>query len=142
MFRKIRNFFIYKRIIKENLPSLTSRYRLKYNPFSGKLGTIYNLPEENHETAKKYGYRYLDEQVIKYLDSLQNYFFNIGLGELISVRKIDALDAVNVKIEFRYRYHWVVVFLYSVSTLSVIVLSGVLIGGLVKLIAFLIGLIF
>lgn len=142
MLRKIRNFFIYKKIIKQNLPTLTSRYGLKYNSFTGKLGTIYNLPIENHETALKYGYRYLDEQVRKYIDTLQNYFWNIGLGELISVRKIDALDTVNVLIEFRYRYHWVVISLYFITIFFSTIFIGVFLGGLIKLILFLISLIF
>ena len=142
MFKKIKNYFVYRNIIKQNLPTLTSRYGLKFDPFYGRLWTVYNLPEENHEIAKKYGYKYLDEQVRKYIDSLQTYFWNIGLGELISVRKIDALDTVNVLIVFRYRYHGSKVFLYIVSTLFLIVFFGVLFGGLLKLILFLIGVIF
>lgn len=142
MFTKIKNYFVYRQIIKQNLSTLTSRYGLKFDPVYGRLWTVYNLPEENHETAKKYGYKYLDEQVRKYIDSLQTYFWNIGLGELISVRKIDALDTVNVLIVFRYRYHGSKVFLYVVSTLFLIVFFGVLLGGLLKLILFLIGIIF
>ena len=140
MFKKIRNYFVYRKIIKQNLPTLTSRYKLKYDNIYGRLWTVYNLPEENHETAKKYGYRYLDEQVKKYIDSLQTYFWNIGLGELISVRKIDALDSVNVLIVFRYRYNGWKVFLYFILSLLIIIGSGVFIGGMVKFISFLIGL--
>jgi len=140
MFKKIRNYFVYRQIIKQNLPTLTSRYKLKYDSVYGRLWTVYNLPEENHETARKYGYRYLDEQVRKYIDSLQTYFWNIGLGELISVRKIDALDTVNVLIVFRYRYHAWKVFYYFLLSLLIIIISGVFIGGMVKFISFLIGL--
>jgi len=140
MFKKIRNYFVYRQIIKQNLPTLTSRYKLKYDSVYGRLWTVYNLPEENHETARKYGYRYLDEQVRKYIDSLQTYFWNIGLGELISVRKIDALDSVNVLIVFRYRYHAWKVFYYFLLSLLIIIISGVFIGGMVKFISFLIGL--
>ena len=140
MFKKIRNYFVYRQIIKQNLPTLTSRYKLKYDSVYGRLWTVYNLPEENHETARKYGYHYLDEQVRKYIDSLQTYFWNIGLGELISVRKIDALDSVNVLIVFRYRYHAWKVFYYFLLSLLIIIISGVFIGGMVKFISFLIGL--
>ena len=140
MFKKIRNYFVYRQIIKQNLPTLTSRYKLKYDSVYGRLWTVYNLPEENHETARKYGYHYLDEQVRKYIDSLQTYFWNIGLGELISVRKIDALDTVNVLIVFRYRYHAWKVFYYFLLSLLIIIISGVFIGGMVKFISFLIGL--
>ena len=140
MFRKIKNYFTYRSIIKQNLSTLTSRFNLRYDPVYGRLWTVYNLPEENHETARKYGYRYLDEQVRKYIDSLQTYFWNIGLGELISVRKIDALDSVNVLIVFRYRYHAWKVFYYFLLSLLIIIISGVFIGGMVKFISFLIGL--
>jgi len=115
---------------------------LRYDPFYGRLWTVYNLPAENHEIARKYGYRYLDEQVRKYIDSLQDYFWNIGLGELISIRKIDALDTVNVLIVFRFRYHWWKVFLYFILALLILIVSGAIITGLAKLLMLLIGLIF
>ena len=114
MFRKIRNYYTYRNIIKQNLPTLTSRYNLKWDPIYGRLWTVYNLPIENHETVRKYGYRYLDEQVRKYVSQLQIYFWDIGIGELISIRKTDMLDSVNVLIVFRYKYHGWQMFLFTI----------------------------
>ena len=142
MFRKIRNYYTYRNIIKQNLPTLTSRYNLKWDPIYGRLWTVYNLPIENHETVRKYGYRYLDEQVRKYVSQLQIYFWDIGIGELISIRKTDMLDSVNVLIVFRYKYHGWQMFLFTIIGLALIIGGGVLLGGLVKLILLLIGLIF
>jgi hypothetical protein len=142
MFRKIRNYYTYRNIIKQNLPTLTSRYNLKFDPMYGRLWTVFNLPPENHETVQKYGYRYLDDQVKKYINSLQTYFWNIGLGELISIRKTDMIDSINVLIVFRYKYHIHQMFLYVFLALLFIISGGVLLGGLLKLILFLIALIF
>lgn len=142
MFRKIRNYYTYRNIIKQNLPTLTSRYNLKWDPIYGRLWTVYNLPIENHETVRKYGYRYLDEQVRKYVSQLQIYFWDIGIGELISIRKTDMLDSVNVLIVFRYKYHGWQMFLFTIIGLVSVVVGGILLGGLVKLILLLIGLIF
>jgi hypothetical protein len=138
MFRRIRNYFTYRQLIKQNLPTLTSRYNLKFDPIYGRLWTVFNLPVENHETVRKYGYRYLDEQVKKYMNSLQTYFWNIGIGELISIRRRDMIDSVNVLIVFRYRYFKSQILLYLLSIIG----GVVLIGGLLKLILFLIALIF
>jgi hypothetical protein len=142
MFKKIRNYYTYRNIIKQNLPTLTSRYNLKFDPMYGRLWTVFNLPPENHETVQKYGYRYLDDQVKKYINSLQTYFWNIGLGELISIRKTDMIDSINVLIVFRYKYHIHQMFLYVFLALLFIISGGVLLGGLLKLILFLIALIF
>jgi hypothetical protein len=142
MFKKIRNYYTYRNLIKQNLPTLNSRYNLKFDPFYGRLWTVFNLPLENHETVKKYGYRYLDEQVRKYINSLQSYFWDIGIGELISIRKTDMLDSVNVLIVFRYKYYKTQIALYVLITLFSVIVGGVLLGGLLKLILFLIALIF
>jgi len=142
MFRKIRNYFTYRSIIKQNLPTLTSRFKLKYDPLYGRLWTVFNLPIENHETVRKYGYRYLDDQVKKYVNSLQIYFWDIGIGELISIRKTDMIDSVNVLIVFRYKYYGTQLLMYIGLGLFSIIIGGVLIGGLIKLILFLIALIF
>jgi hypothetical protein len=142
MFRKIRNYYTYRNIIKQNLPTLTSRYNLKFDPMYGRLWTVFNLPPENHETVQKYGYRYLDDQVKKYINSLQTYFWNIGLGELISIRKTDMIDSINVLIVFRYKYHKHQMFLYVSLALLIVIGGGVLLGGVLKLILFLIALIF
>lgn len=142
MFKRLKNYFTYRSIINRNISTLTSRYNLKYDPIYGRLWTVYNLPVENHETARKYGYKYLDEQVKKYLNTLQTYFWDIGIGELISVRKTDMIDTVNVLIVFRYRYFKTQIFLYIILGLLSIIVGGVLIGGLIKLILFLIALIF
>lgn len=142
MFRKIRNYYTYRSIIKQNLPTLTSRYNLKFDPVYGRLWTVFNLPIENHETVRKYGYRYLDEQVRKYVNQLQVYFWDIGIGELISIRKTDMLDSVNVLIVFRYKYHGWQMFLNILIGLGIFIVGSILLGGLIKLILLLIGLIF
>lgn len=142
MFRKIRNYYTYRSIIKQNLPTLTSRYNLKFDPVYGRLWTVFNLPIENHETVRKYGYRYLDEQVRKYVNQLQVYFWDIGIGELISIRKTDMLDSVNVLIVFRYKYHGWQMFLNILIGLGIFIAGSILLGGLIKLILLLIGLIF
>jgi hypothetical protein len=142
MFNKIINYFTYRKIIKQNLPTLKSRYNLKFDHVYGRLGTMYNLPVDLHEDVNKYGYKFLDEQVTKYINSLQIYFWKIGIGELISLRQTDMIDSVNVKIVFRYKYFNHQIFLYIVLALLGVIIGGVLIGGLLKLILFLITILF
>ena len=49
MFRKIKNYYTYRNLIKQNLATLNSRYSLKFDPVYGRLWTVFNLPVENHE---------------------------------------------------------------------------------------------
>jgi len=142
MFNKTRNYFTYRKIIKNNLPTLKSRYKLNFDPIYGRLWTVYNLPAENHETAQKYGYKYVDGQVRNYVNILQTYFWNIGLGELISIRKTDMIDSINVLIVFRYKYYNNQFFLYLITSIIAIIVGCVFVGGLIKLIMFIMNLIF
>ena len=138
MFRKISGYFKYRRIIKENFEVITQRYKFRYDRIYGRLYTVLNVTEDKQEVLKMYGYEYLDNEVKKYIASIEEYFFSIGMIDLISVSRIDSLDAINVLIVLRYKYNIHQAILYILfAIISLIILSAI--GtGVVKLIMLLV----
>jgi len=138
MFSKITGYFKYRKIINQNFEIISQRYRFRYDRFYGRLYTVLNITEDRQEVLKTYGYDYLDNEVKKYITSIENFFFSIGLLELISISRIDSIDPVNVLIVLRYKYKTHQRILYIVLGILSLIGAAAVGAGLVKLIIFLI----
>jgi hypothetical protein len=138
MFKKILGYFKYRNIIKDNYNILNQRYRLKFDKRYGRLYTVINVPEDRQEVLKTYGYEYLDNEVKKYISSIEQYFSVIGLLDLVSISKIDSLDPVNVLIVLRYKYKKHQILIYVMSGILLLTFSILIITGFIKLLLFLI----
>ena len=138
MFNKILGYFRYRKIISENFETITQRYRFRYDRIYGRLYTVLNVTSDKQEVLKTYGYDYLDNEVKKYISSIEQYFFSIGMIDLISISRIDSIDAVNVLIVLRYKYKTQQTILYVVLGILGLIASVVVVTGLVKLILLLI----
>ena len=138
MFNKILGYFKYRKIIKENLFILRDRYKFRYDSLYGRLYTVIGISKERQEVLKTYGYEYLDNEVKKFIATIEQYFSTIGLLDLITISRVDSLDAVNVLIVLRYRYVKHQFVLYAVSFLLSLSTVSILLAGLYKLVLFLI----
>ena len=138
MFKKILGYFKYRQIIKENFEIISQRYRFRYDRKFERLYTVLNVTEERQEVLKTYGYDYLDNEVKKYIASLEEYFFSIGMLDLISISRIDSLDPVNVLIVLRYKYKTHQTILYVTLGILGLIGSVILVTGLIKLIMLLV----
>ena len=138
MFNKIFGYFKYRKIISQNFEVISQRYRFRYDRKYGRLYTVLNITEDRQEVLKTYGYDYLDNEVKKYIASIEEYFFSIGMLDLISISKIDSIDAVNVLIVLRYKYKNHQRFLYLVLGLISLIGAVAIITGMTKLILLLI----
>lgn len=138
MFNKIFGYFKYRKIINENFEIISQRYKFRYDRKYGRLYTVLNVTEDRQEVLKTYGYDYLDNEVKKFIASIEEYFLSIGMLDIISISKIDSIDAVNVLIVLRYKHHLHQVFLYIVIGLIGLFISVILVTGLVKLIILLV----
>ena len=134
MFNKIFAYFKYRKIINQNFEVISQRYRFRYDRKYGRLYTILSITEDRQEVLKTYGYDYLDGEVRKFITSIENYFLTIGLLDLISISRIDSLDAVNVLIVLRYKYKNHQAFLYIFLGILIFLGSVAVIAGIVKLI--------
>jgi len=138
MFNKIFGYFKYRKIINENFEVISQRYKFRYDRKYGRLYTVLNVTEDRQEVLKTYGYDYLDNEVKKFIASIEEYFLSIGMLDIISISKIDSIDAVNVLIVLRYKHHLHQAFLYIVIGLLGLFVSVILVTGLVKLIILLV----
>jgi len=141
MFNKIFNYFRYRKIINQNFDTISQRYRFRYDRIYGRLYTVLSITEDRQEVLKTYGYDYLDGEVRKFITSIENYFLSIGILDLISISRIDSLDAVNVLIVLRYKYKGHQTFLYTVLGILIVLGTVATCAGLAKLIIFLVKLI-
>ena len=138
MFNKMFNYFRYRQIIKENFEVITQRYRFRYDKIYGRLYTVLNITPDRQEVLKTYGYEYLDNEVKKYIASIEEFFFSIGMLDLISISKIDSIDAVNVLIVLRYKYNVHQAILYTAFGILGLIFSVALGAGIVKLLILLV----
>lgn len=138
MFNKFLGYFRYRKIIKENYEALTQRYKFRYDRIYGRLYTVLNITEERQEVLKTYGYDYLDGEVRKYITSLEEYFFSIGMLDLISISKIDSIDSVNILVVLRYKYNVHQIIMYIVFAILGLIVSVSLVTVLIKFLIFLI----
>lgn len=127
MFNKLLGYFKYRKTIEENLNVLQTRYKLKYDRIYGRLYTVLNIPINQQDVLKTYGNEYLDNEVKKYISSIESYFYSINLFEMIAVSKIDRLDEVNVLIVLKYRFTEYQKLLYSIGIVgSISIVGGIL----------------
>lgn len=138
MFNKFTNYFRYRKIIKENFEVLTQRYKFRYDRLYGRLYTVLNITEDKQEVLKNYGYDYLDNEVKKYITSLEEYFLTIGMLDLLSISRIDSVDAINVLIVLRYKYKVHQTLMYIFFGIVALIGSTVLIALIAKLLIFLV----
>jgi len=133
MFDKTLGYFRYRKIIKENKDILSKRYNFRYDWIYGRLYTVLNVTEDKQEVLKAYGYEFLDNEVKKFLSSIDNYLFSIGLVDYVSISKIDRIDTVNVLIVLRYKYKLHQTILYILMAIGLLTISVATITGFVKL---------
>lgn len=138
MFKKILGYFKYRNIIRENKEILAKRFGFRYDWLYGRLYTVLSIPEDKQEVLRTYGYEFLDNEVKKFLTTIDDYFFTIGLVDNISISKIDRIDAVNVLIVLRYRYKIHQAFLYTIIAIGLIILTVTVVSSFIKLLMMLI----
>ena len=138
MFKKIFGYFKYRKLIKDNYPVLSQRFKFKYDKIYGRLYTVISIPEDRQEILKKYGYQYLDNEVKKFITTLEEYFSSNNLLDIISISRVDSIDEVNVLIVLRYRYKNHQIILYVFLGLIGLIASVCVVAGLVKLLIFLV----
>jgi hypothetical protein len=132
MFGKILGYFKYRKIIKQNMNVLSNRYKFRYDRLYGRLYTVLNITEDKQAVLRNYGYDFLDNEVKKFISSIDGYFFTIGLTEVVSISKIDRIDTVNVLIVLRYKYKYHQALLYIFFGIILLLFTSVFVAGLVK----------
>lgn len=116
MFKKIRLYFIYRKIIKKNLSLLKQRFAnskeknyvikdIKVD-WLCRLYTILNFIPQSKENVDKYGYYYIDNEVKKFIQEIGRELNEMGLFELYGLEKADQIkpDKVLIIVDFKPFY--------------------------------------
>ena len=114
MFKKWKLLFFYIKTIKNNLNVIRNHFMMDINkPYYirdikldsvYRLYTVLNFTPETQQSMRKYGYYYMDNEVKKFIEELNNQLRLIGLFELVGLSKVDQLNpySVLVIVEFKY----------------------------------------
>ncbi len=104
IFKKIKLYFTYKKIIKKASFVLQNETNLRLD----KVGRLYTVLNVNVEDIKNYGPK-LSSQIIQkyvndYITRVDKLFLQIGLTELVGLLDIKKLDETNYLIIFGYSF--------------------------------------
>jgi len=155
MFNKIFGYFKYRKLIKDNIDVITNRYNLKYDKMYGRLYTIISIPERKQEVLRNYKMpaklnnpvdtdvkSFLNYEVNNYVAAIEEYFYNVGLFEFISISRMDNVDDVNVLLVLRYKFKNYQLLLYIFIGLIGFILGTIITASFIKLLLILINFIF
>lgn len=121
MFKSIKSFFKYKKILKSNKRNLMLVYNLKKDNFF-RLYTVLNMSPNIQETIKTYGYYYMDSEVRKYISSLDKYFMEIGISDMIGIHTADQVAEYSVLIIMSFKYFNTKKIIITIAVLSAILM--------------------
>lgn len=103
----------YRKLLKKNKKILEdSRINKNPNPLGiqydwiYRLYTVLNLPFEDEENIRKYGYYYVDNMVKNHVSELNDFLLKLGILEYVELdsENIQQIDDFNYKIVLRFKY--------------------------------------
>lgn len=97
LFKKIKFFFEYRRIVKQNKARLEGEFNLRIDRVN-RMYTVLNLPED----AIIYGKDLSEKYIKKYLSDVDLFSKEIGLSELIGLINMKQIDKQNYLVVFGY----------------------------------------
>lgn len=98
MFRKIRNYIAYRRILKANWLKLESEDFAMTKSVAYQFGTIINMPPD----IINMGDDMAMEIVRKYITKVENECLRMGIRELVVLRKWKKIDTFNYQVVFDF----------------------------------------
>ena len=131
IFKKIRLFNNFKKVVKENRRELTARFNLRIDR-ANRLYTVLNIPEELIGEAyalKKADIDRISQNYIReYSSELSKYLNSKGLSELFDFYKIDKVGKYSYLIVFGFALfkshkYYNTLYFGIIPSLSVIILS-------------------
>jgi len=134
--RRFLHLIRYIRLLNKNKKVLSdSRINKNPNPLGiqfdwiYRLYTVLNLPFEDKENIKKYGYYYVDNMVKTHVAEINNFLFELGILEYVTldIKNIQQIDEYNIRIVLKFKYldlkFWLRFFIMSIP---ILILSGLL----------------
>lgn len=103
MANNLKNFLIYRKIIKNRKKELKKLYNISFD-WVFRMYKTYTIPKEELEAVKNLGSDYLDKLLKNEIKRVDEYFLSIGLSELVGLMEVIELNETQIGIAFRYKY--------------------------------------
>lgn len=103
MFNNIRNFLIYRKIIKRNKELLKQKHDLNID-WVWRLYKTYSIPLYEQDNIKQYGPSYVEQLVKKEVHNIDETFMKLQLSELIGFMEAKPVSRIDIGLAFRYKY--------------------------------------
>jgi len=109
--KRIKYLYRYIKLLKENKEILLES-RINNNP-SGvrydwlyRLYTVVNLPQEDEQNVKRYGWQYVDEMVKNHIVKMNEFLLYLGILEYVNIdeESVIQIDDFNVKIVLKFKW--------------------------------------
>lgn len=103
MFKKLKWFFIYRKILKSNRELLFNKHNLKFD-WVYRLYKTYTLTDDDLEEIKVYGGRYINNLIERDKTKIENTLLELGIAELVALIELEKLNDRQIGLAFRYKY--------------------------------------
>lgn len=103
MFKKLKWFFIYRKILKNNRELLFNKHNLKFD-WVYRLYKTYTLSDDDLEEIKVYGGRYINNLIERDKTKIENTLLELGIAELVALIELEKLNDRQIGLAFRYKY--------------------------------------
>jgi hypothetical protein len=103
LINKIKYYSFYKKIVKEHKIEIKKKFNLEVDRLK-RMWTVITFPPEEKENIRKYGHKYIDNEVSKYVKEVDQYFREIKIFEFVKIENIEILNPLEVGVVFTYRF--------------------------------------
>ena len=101
--KRVRYFYLYKKTVKAHKSELKSNFNLEVDRLQ-RIWTVISIPQENAQDVKKYGHKYIDNEVENFIKETDKYFRQINIVEFIKIENIEILNPLEVGVVFSFKF--------------------------------------
>jgi hypothetical protein len=101
--KRLRYFYMYKKTLKYYKKDLKSKYNLEIDRLQ-RMWTVISIPKENLQDVKKYGHKYIDNEVENFIKETDIYFRQINIVEFIKIENIEIINPLEVGVVFSFKF--------------------------------------
>lgn len=102
MFKKIRLYKAYRKIVKEKEQELLSKFNVRVDKL-GRLYTVINVPPQADTFGPTDGPRITKALLQNWLNKLDNYLIEIGVKEFTAVQELKEIDEMNYLLIIKFK---------------------------------------
>ena len=133
MFKKLFNYFTYRKFIDRNKSGLEKEFDLKIDRLY-RLGHRVSIPERRYEVLVNYKnpeidiFKNLDEETKKFISKMDTFFMKNGMSEFVGIYSAERTGVNQVTIIISYKFLNVVKLAVTTRVISIISAFSLLLG--------------